>query len=248
MISTLRTALTMFTLVVATLILGTLVIVAAAIGVKHREGGLLDRIPRIWGRTILWAAGVKVRVHGWERVRNAQGRFEGPFIFAGNHVSHFDILSLLGHLPPHYFVAKSELFKIPVFGPAIRAIGTIRIERANQKAAFGAYTLAAERIRNGASVVVFPEGTRGTTYAIREFKKGPFVLAIQAGVPIVPCIVHGTLEVLPKKSLRIHPNHVDVHLLEPVPTAGYTYDDRDTLARTVRDRMSSAMTTLYSNA
>lgn len=248
MISTLRTALTMLVLAVLTLVLGAIVIIAAALGVKHREGGVLDRLPRVWARGILWAAGVKVRIHGWEHVRDVQGRECGPFIFAGNHVSHFDILALVGNLPPHYFVAKSELFKIPVFGAAIRAVGTIPIERANQKAAFGAYHVAAGRIKHGASVVVFPEGTRGTSYAIREFKKGPFVLAIQAGVPIVPCIVHGTIEVLPKKSLRVHPNRVDVHLLEPVPTAGRTYGDRDEIATVVRERMSIAMNTLYLNA
>jgi 1-acyl-sn-glycerol-3-phosphate acyltransferase len=242
MISFVRTILTIVVAAVMTLILGTTVLVAAALGVKDREGGLYAVAPRLWSRSILWAAGVKVRVHGMKHVSTP-----GPFIFTCNHVSLFDIPALVLTLPRHYFVAKSELFKIPVFGPGIRAVGTIPIERTNQKAAFGSYKVAAERIRGGRSVIVFPEGTRGTSYPIRPFKKGPFVLAVEAGVPIIPCLVHGTIEVLPKKTFRIRSGWVDVHLLEPVPTAGYSYDDRNALAEIVHDRMATAMNTLYLN-
>ena len=242
MISFLRTILTAIVIVVFTTVLGTIVIVCAMVGMSHQDGGIFDRMGRLWCRSILWAAGVRVHVHGLDRLPVGTGT---AYVFASNHVSHFDIPSLANALPQHYFVAKSELFKIPLFGPAIRAVGTIPIERSNQKSAFGSYTVAADRIKHGSSVVVFPEGTRGTSYPIRPFKKGPFVLAIQAGAPIVPCIVHGTIGVLPKKSLRVHPAHVDVHLLDPVPTAGLTYDDRDTLAATVHTRMADAMNSLY---
>jgi len=230
------------TAAVLTLILGTVLVVAALLRIPDRPGGVYGAIPRLWSRAILWAAGVRVRVHGLERLAGG-----GPFIFTSNHVSLFDIPALVSTLPRLYFVAKAELFRIPVFGPGIRAVGTIPIERENRKAAFGAYDLAAERIARGASVMVFPEGTRGTSYPIRPFKKGPFVLAVKAGVPIVPCIVHGTIEVLPKKSARIHPGVVDVHLLEPVPAAGYDYDHRNALADAVRDRMADAMQRLYLN-
>lgn len=243
MLSFLRTVLTILVVLVATPILATIVVIGAALRIPHRQGGMFDRIPRVWCQLILRAAGVDVVVHGRERI--AKG---GTFIFAANHVSLFDIPALVQALPQHYFVAKSELFKVPAFGPGIRAVGTIPIERNNQKSAFGSYTVAAERIRNGSSVVVFPEGTRGTSYPVRPFKKGPFVLAVQAGVPIVPCLVHGTIEILPKKSLLMHSGTVHVHVLEPVPTAGLTYEDRDALATTVHDRMATAMTTLYHNA
>lgn len=248
MISFIRTILTAVVAAVATLFFGTIVVVAAACGVDHRTSPWLPQIPRIWSRCILLAAGVKVRVHGLEHLEDAAGKMSGPFIFACNHVSHFDIPVLTGVLPKHYFVAKSELFKIPVFGPGIRAVGTIPIERNNQKAAFGSYAVAAGRIRDGSSVIVFPEGTRGMAYPIRPFKKGPFVLAVEAGVPVVPCIVHGTLDVLPKKSLRIHPRVVDVHVLASVPSAGLTYDQRNTLADAVHARMADAMESLYHNA
>lgn len=236
MIAFLRTALAIVVAAVLTLVFATIVIIAALLGVKDRPGGLYDRLPRIWAKAILWAAGTSVSLEGTEHLRGG-----GPFIFTSNHVSLFDILALVNALPRHYFVAKAELFSIPVFGPGIRAVGTIPIQRENQKAAFGSYDEAAGRIRAGSSVVVFPEGTRGTSYPIRPFKKGPFVLAVKAGVPIIPCVVYGTIEILPKKSLLIRPGHISVRLLEPVPTAGLDYEDRDALARAIRERMSDAM-------
>jgi len=235
-----RTALTAIVVIIITVVLGTTVLLASILRVPHRINGIYDRAPRWWSKILLWAAGVKVTIHGRENIPDDQS-----FVFTSNHVSLFDIPSLVASLPRSYFVAKSELFKIPVFGPGIRAVGTIPIERANQKSAFGSYDVAADRIRNGNSVVVFPEGTRGLAYNIRPFKKGPFVLAIQAGVPVVPCLVHGTIEVLPKKSLKLNPGRVNVHLLEPVPTEGLTYDDRGTLAAKVNERMARAMNELY---
>lgn len=242
MIAALRTIFTMLVLVVLTLVFATILVLAALVGIPNRAGSLYDVLPRAWGRAVLWAAGVKVRVHGLEKLAH-----DGTYIFICNHVSLFDILALVARLPRNNFVAKSELFKIPVFGPGMRVLGTVPMERENQKAAFGSYEIAAARIREGSSVVVFPEGTRGTAYPIRRFKKGPFVLAIKAGAPIVPVVVYGTLEILPKGRLFMHPGTVDVYLLDQVPTTGLDYDDRDQLARTVHDGMESVMNELYLN-
>ena len=134
---------------------------------------------------------------------------------------------------------------MPLFGSAARAVGTIPIERENRKAAFQSYEEAAVRIRAGRNVVVYPEGTRGTSYALRPFKKGPFVLAIAAGVPIIPTIIHGTIEANPRGTLRVTPGVVDVHLLEPVSTAGLSYDERDALSRTVYERMAEGFRRIY---
>ena len=240
MISVFRTVLTILTAIVVTIVLGTTVIVAGLLGVEDKPGGIFDKVPRWWSASVLWAAGIKVRVHGWENVNPAQ-----PHIFASNHVSWFDVPALAKVLPHYKFVAKAELFKVPIFGRGMRAAGMIEIQRDNRKAAFGAYEIAAERIRAGSSVVVFPEGTRGREYALRPFKKGPFVLAIAAGVPIVPIIVHGTIEIMKKGSLWAHPGTIDIHLLEPVETAGVDYDHRETLMLKVRERMADAMRQLY---
>jgi 1-acyl-sn-glycerol-3-phosphate acyltransferase len=168
-----------------------------------------------------------------------------PRIYVSNHVSWFDVWALAAVLPRYKFVGKAELFRIPIFGRAARAAGMIAIERENRKSAFESYRVAAERIRAGASVVVFPEGTRGRTYGLRQFKKGPFVLAVAAGVPIVPTIVHGTLEVMSRDSFRVRPGVVDVHFLEPMDAAGLTYEDRNRLSRAAWERMADAMHELY---
>ena len=235
-----RTILVFLTLITMTPLFGLMVIVAALFGVKDREGSIYDNAPRWWASCLVWAAGIRVRLHNEERMR-----FGAPRIFISNHVSWFDVLTLAAVLPRYKFVGKAELFRIPVFGRAARAAGMIAIERENRKSAFESYRMAAERIRAGASVVVFPEGTRGRTYSLRPFKKGPFVLAVAAGVPMVPTIVHGTIEVMPRDSFRVRPGIVDIHFLEPVPTEGLTYDDRNRLSRAAWERMADAMHELY---
>jgi 1-acyl-sn-glycerol-3-phosphate acyltransferase len=240
MISFLRTILLFTVAAVVTFFLGLSVIIAALLGVKDKPGGLYDKVPRWWSACVLWAAGIKVRLHGMENATGGE-----PHIFASNHVSWFDVPALAKVLPRYKFVAKAELFKVPIFGGGMRAVGMVEIQRENRKAAFGAYEVAAERIRAGNSVVVFPEGTRGHEYPLRPFKKGPFVLAIAAGAPIVPIIVHGTIEIMPKGSLWVHPGTIDIHLLEPVSTTGVDYDHREALMQTVRTRMADAMREHY---
>ena len=225
---------------IVTLIIGGSCVVASLFHVKDRAGSVYDLAPRWWSKIVLFATGVRVTTHCAERVHDGK-----PHIYVSNHMSWYDIPALASFLPRTKFVAKAELFKIPVFGAAMRAVGMIPIERQNRKAAFAAYEDAAKQIRDGNSVIVFPEGTRGFDYPIRPFKKGPFVLAIAAGAPIVPILVHGTLEVIGKGSHLVHPRRVDVHLLEPVSVEGYGYEDRDALAGIVRARISEALFRIY---
>ena len=235
-----RTFLVFLTLVIMTPVFGLMVIIAALFGVKDREGSIYDHAPRWWARCLVWAAGIRVRLHNEERMRSG-----APRIYVSNHISWFDVLTLAAVLPRYKFVGKAELFRIPLFGRAARAAGMIPIERENRKSAFESYRVAAERIRAGASVVVFPEGTRGRSYALRPFKKGPFVLAVAAGVPMVPTVVHGTLEVMSRDSFRVRAGVVDIHFLDSVDTEGLSYEDRNRLSRATWERMASAMNELY---
>jgi 1-acyl-sn-glycerol-3-phosphate acyltransferase len=218
---------------------GTLVVLAALCGVKDRPGGVYDRAARNWASRILAAAGVDVTVHGGERIALT------PRVYVSNHVSWFDVFALASVLPRFKFVAKVELGRIPIFGAGARAVGTIFIDRDNRKAAFASYQVAGQRIREGSPVVVYPEGTRGRDYGLRPFKKGPIVLAISSGAPIIPVIVHGTIAVQARDSWAIRPGHVHLHFLEPITTTGLTYEDRDRLARQVEARMAAAMQELY---
>lgn len=219
---------------------GAIVVLAALLGRPDIHGSAFDWAPRLWAKAILWGGGVRLHLHNPERIAKRSAR-----IYVANHVSWFDVFALISVVPRNKWVAKAELLKIPIFGPAAKRVGTIFIERQNRKAAFAQYDAAAEIIRSGASVIVAPEGTRGDSYALRPFKKGPFVLAIAAGVPIVPAIVHGTLAVHPKGTWKVRGGDVHVHFLEEVPTVGYSFEQRNELAQLVWDRMAEAMRTLY---
>jgi 1-acyl-sn-glycerol-3-phosphate acyltransferase len=233
-----RTTTAAIALWVFTVPLAAVVVIAALIGIEDRPGGVYDRASHLWARGLLWGSGVRIRVEGAERLRDSLAR---PCVFVSNHVSWFDVFVLASLVPRFAFIAKRQLLSIPIFGPGARAVGTVPIDRSNRKSAFSSYEEAGTRIRGGRSVVVFPEGTRGATYALRDFKKGPFVLAISAGVPIVPTVVTGTLTVMPAGTWRVRGGEVVVRLLEPIATAGASYADRDRLADLVRERMAAAL-------
>jgi 1-acyl-sn-glycerol-3-phosphate acyltransferase len=153
-------------------------------------------------------------------------------VYIANHVSWFDIFALATVVPSYTFVAKMELRRIPLFGIAAEATGIVFIDRENRKTAFDAYKGAREVLVKGRNIVVCPEGTRGYSYALRPFKKGPFVLAISAQAAVVPVFVYGAREVMPKGSFRIRPGTIHLHFLPAIETAGLTYDDRaDLVAR-----------------
>lgn len=186
-----------------------------------------DEIARDWSRWILWAAGVEVRVHGTEHLRDG-----GAQIVVSNHESWFDVFALLAELPVSTrFVAKKELEKIPLFGRAWVSCGHISVDRSDRKSAIDSLNVAGARIRDGGlTIVMFPEGTRSPDGRLQRFKKGAFVLGIQSGVPIVPVAITGTRPVMPKDSFRIRKGTVDIRVGEPIPVEGLVHADRDRLA------------------
>jgi 1-acyl-sn-glycerol-3-phosphate acyltransferase len=233
-----RTILVLLTFLIATPLIGTTVILAALLGVKDTPGGVFDLAPRVWAWLLCRAGGVRLVVHQAQRP-------SGPCVYVANHVSWFDVFTIGSVLTHYKFVAKAELERIPIFGRAMRAAGFIFVDRNNRKAAFAGYEQAAARIRDGLSVVVHPEGTRGEEYALRPFKKGPFVLAIAAGVPVVPTLVYGTREVQRRGSMRVRAGEVHLHFLDPIPTAGLDYAGRDELSRITWERLSRELERCY---
>ena len=234
------TASAMLGALIATLTVGTSAVIAGLIGFSDGPGSPYHVLPRWWSKVVLFFSFVRVRVH------NRENGLDGkPHIFVANHLSWYDVPVLSSFLPRAKFVAKQELFKLPIFGKAMTAVGMVPIQREKRKAAFGSYDFAARSVRNGNSIVVFPEATRGKGYELREFKKGPFVLAIAAGATIVPVIIHGAHDVLPRDSFLVRPRRVDVHLLEPISVEGLDYSARDRLASEVWSRMADALASEY---
>ena len=234
-----RACLVAITLALSTAFCGGSVILAALFRMKDRPGSPFDWAPRLWGKSHLWVSGARVVEHGVENKGGAQ------HIFVANHVANWDIFALAAHLPWIKFVVKAELFRTPLLGPAMTAAGMIRIERDNRKSAFQSYSLATEWIAAGASVAVYPEGTRGNAYPLRPFKKGPFVLAVQAQAPIVPIVFHGVLDVQRQGEFRVHPGTIHMHYLPAISTVGLTYDDRDDLARRTYEAMAACLEREY---
>jgi 1-acyl-sn-glycerol-3-phosphate acyltransferase len=234
-----RVALVIFAIITLTFFLGGLVIIASLLGIRDSPNGVYQWAARTWARGVGGAAGMNVRVHGAENISRDSR------IYVSNHTSWFDIFALAGYLRNYTFIAKEELSRLFLFGKAARAVGIVFIERQNRKAAFESYKDAAAMVKTGKSVIVCPEGTRGYDYTLRQFKKGPFVLAISAGVPIVPTIVHGVIQVQRKGSMRVRPGTANIHFLEPVDTTGFTYEQRDELTELVWRRMADALRTIY---
>jgi len=171
-------------------------------------------ITRRWTRSVIWAAGCPVIVHGRENVR------EGiPQVIASNHISWFDVFALASIIEVNYhFVAKKELLKVPLFGRSLEGAGHITIDRSNRERAIESLRAAGEKIRHSpGAVVIFPEGTRSRTGRLMPFKKGAFMLAAESGVAIVPTAITGSYEIMRKGSWRITPRTIHIHFLAPIP-------------------------------
>jgi 1-acyl-sn-glycerol-3-phosphate acyltransferase len=180
-----------------------------------------------WARSICRVGGVAVTVSGAERLEP-----DTPYIFAANHQSQFDILVLQGFLKVNFrWLAKKELFNVPVWGPAMRRTGYIPIDRSHGRQAIKSLAEAARKISAGTSVIIFPEGTRSPDGKLHEFKAGAMVLALKSGVPIVPVAILGTHEILPKGRLLMHPGKVHVRVGRPIEIKNYRIGDKHELAR-----------------
>lgn len=217
-----------------TIVLG---ITAILVSLFSKTGNLVHHIARIWGKGILWISGIRVDSSG--NVRIDQG---GSFIFMANHLSQFDIPVLLSAIPVQFrWLAKAELFKIPIFGRGMRGAGYISIDRLDHKSAIRSLDRAAKSIRNGTSVIIFPEGTRSSDGRLSAFKKGGFFLAVDAGVPIIPLVIQGTHEIMPKGRMSIQSHPVHIRFLPAVDTRGYSRKTKDELLQRVRSDMLRAL-------
>jgi 1-acyl-sn-glycerol-3-phosphate acyltransferase len=186
----------------------------------------------MWARSLAFIAGVKVEVAGLENIPPT-----GPVIFACNHESAWDILVIFRVIPRNArFVAKRELFLIPVFGWYLWLAGYIKVDRGNRRRAVASLEKAARKVKAGTSLWVFPEGTRSRDGRIHAFKKGPFVLAIQAGVPIIPMAIVGSRAITPKEEMVLTPGTVKVGVGQPIHPESLG-NDRVRLLREVRRRI-----------
>jgi 1-acyl-sn-glycerol-3-phosphate acyltransferase len=161
-------------------------------------------VARYWARLSLLCANSKVEIRGQENIP------DGPAVYMPNHVSHFDVFAILGYLNVQFrWTVKKELFDIPLLGLAMRKVGYILVDRGNHEKAIQSMKLAAEKIRAGTSIVIFPEGTRSADGVLQyPFKKGGFHMALEASVPVIPVTILGSREILPKNGIKVKPGKI----------------------------------------
>ncbi len=177
---------------------------------------------RPWGWLILKIAGAKMEVIGLEHID-----LRKTYIYMCNHLGSFDIFALLACLPGQFrWLAKSELFRIPILGWGMRAAGYTSLDRSKRRSTYESMEICARKIREETSVVIFPEGARSFDGAMQPFMNGGFNLAIRAGVPIMPITIHGTWEIMPRTTKRVKKGKIRVVIDHPIETKGCTMKDR----------------------
>lgn len=242
---------------VHTLAMSALVLLLHSLGVPR------DRIDRViqkgWAHVVMTLSGVEVEVRGANHVPNGKTGFLVLF----NHTSHVDIITLYGYMPRAVrFGAKIELFKVPFFGRAMLAMGALPIDRRLREKVLQLYQAAIPRVAAGDAFALAPEGTRQSEQRLGKFKYGPFLFAIQAQMNILPVVIAGAYDVLPKNSLWFNVGRwkrkVIMEILRPVSTRGLSEADIDRLQASIHEDMHqtlerlklellSAQTTLVKN-
>jgi 1-acyl-sn-glycerol-3-phosphate acyltransferase len=180
--------------------------------------------------------GVRVRLAGTERIP------PGVCLFVANHTSSADAPAVVGAIPRRIAILlKESLFRWPIVGQAFLLARFIPVNRGSRDSALESLDKAIESLKAGQSFLIYPEGTRSPDGRLQDFKKGAAVMAIKAGVPIVPVACSGAHRVMEKRSLVIHPGEILVEFLDPIDASAYSFEERDELNRRVHDAMAAGL-------
>jgi len=202
--------------------------VALLLGLVAGPGAALRVASWYWAPLLFGGAGAKLVVEGADGVD-----WSRPQVLVANHQSMFDIPSMFAAVPvPLRFMLKRELASMPFIGWYARLMGMVFIDRGNARDAKQKLGEAAGKLRDGATLIAFPEGTRGTTGVVGPFKGGALQVALDAGVPVVPVAIEGSGAVLPPSGFRVRPGTIRVRFGAPIETAGM---ERNALAQQARD-------------
>jgi len=207
------------------------------VGLVDGSGRGCRWIAGAWSRDLLRIGRINVRVEGLENLP------AGPAVYAANHASAVDIPIVFGHVPVDFrIIHKRSLRLVPLLGQAMWAARHIAIDRKNAFRARRSLAAAADRLRHGMSLMVFPEGTRSPDGEVRRFKRGSLALALDAGVPVVPVSLVGVRAVVPHGFFSLQPGTVTVRVQPPVPVQGRAHEDAEALAEEVRQAVIAGCT------
>jgi 1-acyl-sn-glycerol-3-phosphate acyltransferase len=235
MLAMLRAAMVSLFSLVCIFVLGAPLLVYA---VLSRDTDPLYNVGRICGRAVLWLSGVKLDVHGREKIPASRA-----VVFMPNHQSNCDPPAIFVLLPPTLVMGKREFFRVPILGRAMRMRGFIPLTRNRSRAeAIAVVKQAAAALRAGHNFLAFPEGTRSTDGRLLPFKKGVFLMALEAGAPIIPISLSGSRHIMRKGEFAVYPGTVRVTFHDPVETRGRSIADLSALMEEVRRAMLSGLT------
>jgi 1-acyl-sn-glycerol-3-phosphate acyltransferase len=214
-----------------TIVLGTISVLSTIV---DPSGDFGHRCARAWSWLILRTTGVEVRVEGLERLDPTRS-----YVFAANHQSIYDIPIVFASLPYQLrIIAKESLGKIPFLGWHLQRTGHVLVDRS--RPGVGTVKKMAKLVAKGHSLIVFPEGTRSIDGTVARFKGGSFVIALDAGLPIVPISLAGSRNVMLKGELMVKPGVVTLVVHDPIETAGTSRDAARQLAASVHDVVAAA--------
>ena len=215
-----------------TLITPFMTIPAVIVAALFKPGKYTFYTMKVWNIIVSKLMGIKVSLSGLENLKP-----NTSYIITPNHQGVADILSIVSTLPVRFrWVVKKELFKVPVWGWALWATGAIGLDRSNSAESIARLNKEKdEKLTDGWSVLIYPEGTRTPDGFLKEFKKGAFMMAVQTGIPILPVVCNGAFKIMPKKMLAFRPGRVTLEICPPIVTNGLTEKDVPELMTKTRD-------------
>lgn len=208
--------------------------VSIVVSLFDSKGDATLDVARLWARSLLLFAGVRVEVEGLDKIHRG-----GHYVFCGNHLSYMDTPVVLTHIPVQFrFLAKRGLFQIPFLGTHLAQAGHVPVPRDDPRAAVRTMTHAAELLHKRAiSLLIFPEGGRSPDGLLQPFKEGAAYIAIKAQVPLVPIALTGTRDVMAMGSAVLRRGVVHLRIGDPIPTEGLLLKDRERLTSAARERI-----------
>jgi len=224
------------------IIAGTTTVALAVIIIsRFTSGNAAQKLTVKWARVVLKSMRISCSIENGANIDSSTS-----YIITPNHQSIMDFLPLLSLLPLRFrWVLKKELLRIPLFGRGLVSIGAVSIDRSRRGKAIRMILNASEKLNNGWSLLVYPEGTITPDGLLLPFKKGPFILAVKTGVPILPVICNGAFKIMPRGSRQFKPGHVKVTVGTPIPTAGLDEKDVPSLIKKTQSEIQKYLDTDY---
>jgi 1-acyl-sn-glycerol-3-phosphate acyltransferase len=210
-------------------------VVYAALSASSKQIHVRCAVP--WSRALLRISGVRVYTEGIDQIESATA-----YVYIPNHMSFFDIFSLLAYLPVDFkFILKEELMRVPILNWGMRKAGYISISRSSPARARKTLKGAIDMIKKGTSLVIFAEGTRSKDGTLQPLKRGAFQLAMASGAPIVPVAIKGSNEVMAKGSYKIKKGAIRITVAKPIPTKNYRKDQMPMLVGRVTESLRAML-------